>query len=142
MPPQNVFNFVLFNSLLLYLPFAALMLWRKPSLWLPLWTLFLGIILGWWDMHSTEVSASVLMLLTFSFFAGYAQPKRAWLSALLLGMWIPIFGGVGRALQLIQTTPTEMLTSLLAFAFTFSGAYGGALVRRFSPPEQLTGMPG
>lgn len=135
MPPENVFNFALFNALVLYLPLSAIVLWRKPGGWLLLQSGFLGFILGWWDMRMTEVSVSVLLLLMFSFFAGYAQPKRPWLFALTLGIWIPIFAFVGRNLGITSPTNTELVTSLMVFAFTFVGAYGGALVRRFAPRE-------
>lgn len=133
MPPQNFFNFILFNALLLYLPLSAIVLWRKPGSWLLLQTCFIGLFIGWWDIQITEVSISVLLLLMLGFFAGYAQPKRAWLFALTLGMWIPIFAFIGKGLGLTTPTNIELVTSLLAFAFAFAGAYGGAIVRRFAP---------
>jgi hypothetical protein len=137
MAPQNFFNFVLFNSLLLYLPLTALVLWRKPGWWLPLQTCFLGIVIGWWDLRITEVSVSAFLLLMLSVFAGYAQPKRAWLFALVLGMWIPVFALVSKTLKITSPTPTELITSLLVFVFTLAGAYGGALVRRFAPRDLI-----
>ena len=137
MPPQNFFNFILFNALLLYLPLSAIVLWRKPGGWLLLQSIFLGVVIGWWDMRITEVSISVLLLLMLSFLAGYAQPKRAWLFAVALGMGIPVFAVVGKALSITAPTPTELITSLLALVFTFAGAYGGALVRRFAPPASI-----
>ena len=137
MSNQGFFNFVMFNGLLLFLPLAALALWLKPRLWLSLLTFFLGVIVGWLDFKSTEVSLAVLLLLTFGFFTGYAHPRRALLSALLLGMWVPILGFVGRQLGLNQATPIELVTSLLALVFSFAGAFTGLLVRRFAAPEAI-----
>lgn len=140
MTNQGMFNWILFNSLVLYLPVAAILVWRKPRLWLQLLTLFLGIIVGWLDMKSTEVSVSALLLVTLAFFCGFAQPKRAWLSALFLGGGVLVFVFLAVALRLNSLTTVEQVTSLLALVFSFGGAYAGVVVRRFSPQDQVKQM--
>ncbi len=143
MTNQGMFNWLLFNTLVLYLPVAAIVVWRKPNAWLPLFALFLGIIVGWFDMKSTEVSVAVLLLLTLGFFLGFAQPKRAWLVGILLGAGVPFFNLLAVALQLSHATLLEQVTGFLAFVFSFGGAYAGFFVRRLTRDHniQLLEMP-
>ncbi len=140
MSPQNFLNYIIFNSLLLFMVVAAIALWLKPRWWLPLFTLFLGFIVGWLDLSSSEVSSSVLMLLMFSFFAGFAQPRRAWLSALLLGIWVPVFGLLAANLHVTHPTGTQMIASLLPLVFTFAGAYAGFAARRLGAGKQIAAV--
>ncbi|MBI4674853.1 MAG: hypothetical protein HY741_24695 [Chloroflexi bacterium] len=132
MTNQGMFNWILFNSLVLYLPVAAVIVWRKPNAWLPLMALFLGIIVGWLDMKSTEPTVSALLLVTLGFFCGFAQPKRAWLVGILLGAGVPVFIFLAATLRLTQLTMVEQITSLVALVFSFGGAYAGVIVRRVS----------
>ncbi len=140
MSPQNFLNFIIFNSLLVFMVLAAIALWLRPTLWLPLFTLFLGFIVGWLDLSSSEVSSSVLMLLMFGFFAGFAQPRRAWLSALLLGIWVPVLGYLAFALRVTHQTNTELITSWLPLVFSFAGAYAGFLARRLGAGKQISAI--
>ncbi len=134
MSGQGYLNFVLFNSLLVFVLLTAIILWRKPSAWLHLFSLFLGIVVGWWDLRVTEVSFSVLMLVTLGMFAGFQQPKRFWLRGLYLGMWVPILSFVAANLRVTNPTSVELVTSLLALLFALVGAGIGALLKRFAPP--------
>ena len=45
MSTQLLFTMIVFNSLVVFLPIAAILLWLKPNLWLPLLTAFLGILI-------------------------------------------------------------------------------------------------
>ncbi len=137
MSGANFLNYVIFNSLLLFVFLSAIALWRKPSLWLYLFTLFLGFIVGWLDLKTTEVSSSVLMLLTFGFFAGFAQPRRAWLWGLFLGIWVPVLSFIAANLRVTSPTSTELVTSFLALVFSLAGAFAGAVVRRFAAREAI-----
>ncbi len=134
MSGQGYFNFVLFNSLLVFVLLTAIILWRKPSAWLHLFSLFLGIVVGWWDLRVTEVSFSVLMLVTLGMFAGFQQPKRFWLWAIYLGMWVPILSFLAANLHITNPTPVELATSFLAVLFALAGALAGALLKRFAVP--------
>jgi uncharacterized RDD family membrane protein YckC len=74
---------------------------------------------GWDD---TGVSAAAVLGVSGSF--GLLYPARPWLWALAVGAWIPAFGIVREF----------NYASLLALAFSFAGAYAGAVVRkRFAP---------
>ena len=129
MPNQVLFNMIVFNSLVLFLPMAAILLWLKADLWLPLLTMFLGVIIGMIDLTATEVQLPALMLLTIGFFAGYAKPKYAWVWALLLGIWVPLAEFTALAIGLKIGYRPDILASSIALVPAFVGAYGGAFVQ-------------
>jgi hypothetical protein len=69
-----------------------------------------------WD----DAGVSAVAVLGVSGLFAVLYPARPWLWALAVGTWIPVFG--------IATEPNY--PSLLALAFSFAGAYAGALLRR------------
>lgn len=128
MSTQVLFNMIVFNSLVVFLPIAAILLWLKPNLWLPLLTAFLGILIGLSDLKS-DVQLTFLLLLVFGFFAGYAKPKDAWVWALLLGVWVPLAEFTALAIGLKLSYRPDILASCIALVPAFIGAYGGAFVQ-------------
>jgi hypothetical protein len=128
MSAQLLFTIIVFNSLVLFLPIAAILLWRKPDLWLPLFTAFLGVLIGWMELYSSEPQLPMLLLMVFGFFAGYAKPQHAWVWALLLGMWVPLAEFTALAIGLKLAYRPDILASCLALIPAFAGAYAGAFV--------------
>jgi hypothetical protein len=130
MPKDILFTVIIFNSLLLFIPVAALLLVVRPQLWHYLFAIFLGIMVGWFDLRADEVSLTVLLLVVFGLFLGFAQPRHAWRWALLLALWVPLGGFVVHAWGLINVVAHEpnWLPSLFAFIPALLGAYGGAFV--------------
>jgi len=129
---QTIFIVIAFNTLVLALPIAAIILWRKPELWLHLWTLFVGVLVGLMDVRANEVQMTVLLLLAFGFFAGFNQPRRAWRWALLLGVWVPIFAFIAMGIGLTQFRAQQQFGSFIALVPAFLGTYAGVVVKRFS----------
>ena len=129
MSNQVLFNMIVFNSLVLFLPMAAILLWLKADLWLPLLTMFLGVIIGLIDLTSAEPQLPALLLLAIGFFAGYAKPKYAWVWALLLGIWVPLAEFTTLAIGMKLTDRPDILASSIALVPAFVGAYGGAFVQ-------------
>ena len=119
---------IVFNSLVLFLPVAAILLWLKPSLWLPLLTTFLGVLIGLSDLKS-DVQLTFLLLLVFGVFAGYAKPKNAWVWALLLGIWVPLAEFTALAIGLSLSYRPDILASCIALVPAFIGVYGGVFVQ-------------
>ncbi len=128
MASQILFTVIVFNSLVLFLPIAAILLWLKPNLWLPLLTAFLGVIIGLSDLKS-DVQMTFLLLLVFGFFAGYAKPQYAWLWAILLGIWVPLTEFTAFAVGLKLAYRPDILASCVALVPAFIGAYGGVAVQ-------------
>ncbi|HMK38718.1 MAG TPA: hypothetical protein VK569_05205 [Bacteroidota bacterium] len=124
------FTIISFHVAAAYIPLSALLLYRRPSLWPYLASLFNGVLVGYIDIGASEVQVTALLLLAFAFFSGFASPRAAWRWGLMTGIWVPAFhiGGMW-----IQSTPPiprpEAWGSLLALAFAFAGAYGGRFIR-------------
>jgi len=92
----------------------------------------LGLGVGWLDLHTTEVAATVLALLLAGLLLGYLQPKSAWRWAVLLALGLPAVAASGRLLGLPTAEPIrlDVRIALVAFAFALVGCYSGALARR------------
>jgi len=102
---------------------------RHP--WLPEATLLvaavvIGLAIAWVDSrpHWDDAGITAGMLLLSAGALGIAEPRRPWLWALCVGVWIPA--------TMIARTPTvgNLLGSLVILAFPFAGAYAGMAVRR------------
>jgi hypothetical protein len=99
--------------------------------------LFLGIVTAIVDLGTDEVQFPALLLLVFSFFLGFNQPKHAWRWSLLLGIWIPIF-----ELAKIFLNPEfdkivpEGFGSTLALIPAFLGTYAGVLLQKAATRKQ------
>jgi hypothetical protein len=129
---QTIFVVIAFNTLVLALPIGAIILWRKPELWLHLWTLFVGVLVGLMDVKATEVQLTVLLLLAFGFFAGFNQPRRAWRWAMLLGVWVPLFAFIAAGIGLTQFQMQQQFGALIALIPAFLGAYAGVVIKKLS----------
>ncbi len=130
MSGEVLFTVVVFNSLALFVPLAALLLYMRPQLWHYLLGLFLGLLVGWIDFRAVEVQPSVLLLVVFGLFLGFAQPRHAWRWALLLALWIPLAAFVAVWLGLKPFSVQETVGSTIAIIPALVGAYGGAFVNR------------
>ncbi len=138
MTTQTVFTFIAFNALVLALPIAALALWLKPQWWLSVLTLFIGVLVGLMDLRTTEVQLTAFLMIAFGFFAGFAQPRRAWRWALMLGVWVPLFGGVAAAARLTNARGVDVIASVAAIGFALAGVYAGVVVKRMSPRDMTS----
>lgn len=119
-----------FHSVAAFIPLSALLLWRRPSLWPGLISLFNGLLVAFIDLGSSEVQVPVLLLIGFTFFTGFASPRAAWRWGILTGMWIPVFQIVQRGFGADPAlTGSEVWGSLLAPVFALAGAYGGSFTR-------------
>jgi hypothetical protein len=134
MSREILFTVVLFNSLVLLVPVAMFLLYLRPQLWHYLLALFLGLVIGWIDIRSVEVQPTVLLLIVFGMFLGFAQPSHAWRWALILAIWIPLGGFAAQVVGLQTPAPAEpgVIGSFIAFIPAFIGTYGGVLVNRAS----------
>ena len=67
----------------------------------------------------SDIGITAVILLLVSALFGFLQPKRPWLFALALGIWVPILGFIR----------TQSLITVLALVLAFVGAYSGAALR-------------
>ena len=78
MSQQLWFTVIAFHTIVLFLPFSMMILYRRPKSWNSIFALFLGLVVAFIDLQTDEVQFPSLLLLAFGFFLGFAQPKRAW----------------------------------------------------------------
>jgi hypothetical protein len=85
---------------------------------------------GWDDAGVTAFS-----MLIFSGILGYLGPRRPWLWALGVGLWVPHHA-------LIANPSPGSAAMFAVLVFTFAGAYGGAALRhlllRLASPRHRT----
>jgi hypothetical protein len=81
-----------------------------------------GLLIAWVDSRPTwdDTGITVGVILIVTALLGFASPRRAWLWALAVGIWPPLF-----ALLMHNS-----LGALIALVVAFIGAYAGALIRR------------
>jgi hypothetical protein len=75
-----------------------------------------------WDDAGITALAMFLAAQVF----GLISPRRPWLWAIAVGIWIP-------ALAVVRTSSVGSLTMLVVLAFPLLGAYLGSAIRRASP---------
>jgi hypothetical protein len=81
-----------------------------------------GLAIAWVDSRpswdDTGISAAAIFLAAF--ILGALSSNQAWMSALAVGVWIPLLGIIR----------SRNYASGLALAFAFAGAYAGWAVRK------------
>jgi len=89
-------------------------------------SLVTGAVITWIDSRPTwdDTGITAAMLLVTAGVFGFLGPNRPWWWALLLGIWIPVFGIV----------LAGNYQALLAPVMTFAGAYAGKAIRGSLPP--------
>jgi hypothetical protein len=85
----------------------------------------IGLAIAWVDSrpHWDDAGITAGMLFLSAGFLGMMGPRRPWLWALGIGVWIP--------LQMVLHAPTagNMLGGLVILAFPMAGAYAGMALR-------------
>ncbi|HTP14178.1 MAG TPA: hypothetical protein VMM37_11145 [Bacteroidota bacterium] len=98
-----------------------------PTLSVKFWllfcaSLFAGLILAWIDTRPNwdDTGIEVGIILCSSFCFGFAQPRFAWLWAVLVGIWIPV----------INVFVQHDFMSCVILFISFIGAYAGVLIQK------------
>jgi len=96
-----------------------------------------GIFIGYADSRSDDEFITLGILVGFSFLLGVLGPRRPWLWALLIGIWVPLLDSALPPLGLAPTPPGEsfgFLTALAVAALVLTaclvGAYAGSFLGR------------
>lgn len=112
---------------------TVVLLYLFPEFWHVLLSVFLGLTVAYIDVHSTEVSLSILLLLAFAFFLGYLQPAKPIQTALLFAVWLPLAGIVHlTVIGNYSGLLSEGIGSFIGFIPATVGSYLGAFVRMHS----------
>jgi hypothetical protein len=122
-----------FYSLVFFFVISVGLMYLSPKRWHGLLTVFLGLITAFIDVQSSEVSFSILLLLAFGFFLGFAKSTMPLKTGFLLAAWLPlvtfahlaVFGKDSAYLS-------EGVGSFIAFIPAIGGSYLGAFIRKYS----------
>lgn len=92
----------------------------------------LGLVVGWFDVRTTEVWTTILLLLGAGFALGALRPEGAWRWALLLVAGIPIVAAIAIATGAQTAEPAQLdpRIVLISLVFALLGCYAGVFVRR------------
>ena len=111
--------------------------WRSPyDLACTALAIALGLGIGWLDLHTTEVSVTIVSLLACGVLLGLLRSAAAWRWALLLAAGLPIMEAVASLTAMRTPEPIRLdpRVALVALGFALAGSYAGALIRRGLDP--------
>ena len=94
--------------------------------------LSVGGLIAYVDSRPTwdDTGVTALAILVVCGLLGLLAPKRPWLWALAVGLWIPLLG----------IAVTHNYGSLLALLIAFAGAYAGTVIRKAVAPVRTRTM--
>jgi hypothetical protein len=84
----------------------------------------IGIIIGWIDSrpHWDDTGITVGLVVISTFIIGFISPRRPWIWAISVGIWIPVW----------NIFLHNNYGSLIALVIAFIGSYSGAFIRKLS----------
>ena len=129
-----------FNSMVAFLPVAAVILVVKPAFWPHALSIFAGILAGFVNLQGAENQLTALILIAFPFFLGFSQTEKAWRWALLTGVWVPLSELVRAGITDQGRLSFESASIVLVMGFPILGAYAGLLLRRLAQ-KQIPALP-
>jgi len=121
-----------FNSMVAFLPVAAVILVIKPAFWPYALSIFAGILAGFVDVQGAENQLTALILIAFPFFLGFSQSEKAWRWALLAGMWVPLSELVRAGMTVQGQLSFQSVSIVLVLGFPILGGCGGVLLQRLA----------
>lgn len=82
----------------------------------------IGISIGWMDIRPNwdDTGITVMIVLIGSAVLGFTMPPRAWVWAIVLGIWVPLFNII----------INQNYGSAVALVIAFTGSYIGAFTRK------------
>lgn len=101
--------------------------------WLFIPALITGLAITYLDSGPVwdDAGITALLIVIVTCLLGFFGPKRTWLWALLVGIWIPLVG----------IFITHNFGGVLALVVAFIGAYAGMALRRVSQNNPTTNSP-
>jgi hypothetical protein len=128
---EALFTMTSFYTLVLFFLASVVLIYFSPKRWHGLFTIFIGLLTAFIDAQSSEVSFSILLLISFGFFLGFTKPSLPLRTGLLLGVWLPSVALIHQAiLGSGSSFFTEGVLAFVAFIPAIAGSYLGALTRK------------
>ena len=107
--------------------------WLSPrDLFCTILAAVLGLVVGWIDLHVTEVVITILTLLAAGLLSGMIRPAAAWRWAILIAIGIPVMAAIAvmTGMQTAEPVQADARITLVALVFALAGSYAGVLLRR------------
>ena len=99
--------------------------------------LVLGAVAGGVDLIARSAQVAATLIIVFSFALSLTYPRRAWLWALLIAMFVPLANTLAVELGHHQLRrPESIYLTYLVFVPAFIGAYSAALLRRHAARQE------
>ena len=108
-------------------------LWRSPlDGGCAVLAALLGLAIGWLDIHTTEVSVTIVALLAAGLICGLLQPQAPWRWAVVIALGLPVVAAAARLARVVTPEPVRVdpRIALVAAVFALAGCYAGAIIRR------------
>lgn len=92
----------------------------------------LGLVIGWLDIHTTEVIVTITGLLSAGVLCGALRPRAPWRWAVPIALGLPLVEGIALAAHVGTAEPIRLDPRVwsVAAALGFTGCYVGALIGR------------
>ena len=125
-----LFTMTSFYALVFFFVLSVILIYLSPKRWHGLLTVFLGLLTACIDVQSSEVSFTILLVISFGFFLGFTKPSTPLRTGFLLTVWLPLAAFVHLVAQGNESAfLTEGVGTFIAFIPAIGGSYLGALIR-------------
>ena len=99
--------------------------------------LVLGAMAGAVDLLGPSAQIAPTLIVVFAFVLSLTYPRKAWLWALLIAMFVPLANTLAVELGYgYLRRPENLYLTYLAFVPAFIGAYSAAFLRRYSAKQE------
>jgi hypothetical protein len=96
----------------------------------PLLALLFSVFITRMDLYTDDTQFVAMFLLLFGFILGFAQPRRAWRWAVIVGLPIPIVENIRLVASHQSLNLGNVSGPFLALIFAFISVYLGVLTKR------------
>ena len=107
--------------------------WRSPyDIICTFIAIIFGLIIGWLDLHTTEVTVTIVSLFIAGSFLGILQPTAAWRWAILIVFCLPAMVLYAQLIDMQTAEPTQLDVRIIivTLIITLFGSYIGVFIRK------------
>lgn len=97
----------------------------------------LGVIAGVVDLIAVSAQVAATLIVVLSFLLSLTYPRKAWLWAILMAMFVPLANTLAVELGYGHLRrPESIYLAYMVFVPAFIGAYSAAFLRRYSAKKE------
>ena len=118
-----------FYGLVLLIPISIVWTYNRSGDWHIVLAVFLSVLIGYIDSHSSEVIFPIVLLFAFGYFLGFAKPDRFLVLGIVLAIGVPLFQ-LYQSLVVSDDVSVKNLGTLISLVPSFAGIGIGVGIRR------------